>query len=177
MYSIAKKNMCDAIVSGYQTVPTNNVIEPGFKLNQVMNGKEFVLSSPAVHSKNDLCFVWRYIYKLQIINESNIRFNEQVFIGEDVIFNLEYLLSSKRVMAIADQLYLYTVDNPDSLMRVSYKPKLESSLVLQYKIRKEFSKKYSLLEHEHYTKDIGNYYINNIYWMLIDNCKNNENIN
>lgn len=174
LYSIAEEKQCDAVVSGYKTIPTNNIIIPSFKLNTVMYGRDFVLSSSNVHSKNDLCFVWRYIYKLSIIKNKNIRFNEQVFIGEDVIFNLEFLLESQRVYAIPEQLYFYTVNNPDSLMRVPYKPKLESSLILQYKIRKQLSQKFELLKYKHYRKDMANYYINNIYKLMINNLRNSQ---
>ncbi|MEY2192745.1 glycosyltransferase [Neobacillus sp. BF23-41] len=176
LYSIAEQNQCDAVISGYKTVPTNKVIYPNFKLNTVLTGKELILSSPNIHSNNDLCFVWRNIYKLKLIKEKNIRFNEQVFIGEDVIFNLEYFLESKRVYVMPESLYLYTVDNLESLMRAAYKPKLESSLVLQYKIRKQLSKKFGLLKYNHYKRDMANYYINNILRLIINNLKGRKGI-
>ncbi|WP_338449829.1 glycosyltransferase [Niallia oryzisoli] len=177
LFAIAEENSCDAVVSGYKTVPTNNIITPGYHLNKVMEGKDFVLSSPSIHSNNDLCFVWRYIYRLSIIKNKNIRFDEHVFIGEDVIFNLEFLLESQRVYATSDCLYFYTVNNPDSLMRVSYKPKLESSLILQYRKRKHLSQKFGLLNYKHYKKDLATYYINNIYRKIISNLKNSPNVN
>jgi glycosyltransferase EpsJ len=175
LLSTAEKYNCDAVVSGYKKVPINEIVVPGFKINEVMDGKRFILSSPKIHSNNDLCFVWRYLYRLSIIKEYQIRFNEKVFIGEDVIFNLEYLLKSKRVMAISDVCYLYTVNNPDSLMRVTYKPKLESSLILQHKIRKQLSKEFNLFSYKHYRKDFAYYYMNNIYGMIINNLKNGKN--
>jgi glycosyltransferase EpsJ len=176
LFSAAEKYNCDAVVSGYKKVPINDIVIPGFKLNEVMSGKDFVLSSPNIHSNNDLCFVWRYLYRLSLIKEKEIRFNEKVLIGEDVIFNLEYLLNSKKVVAVSDICYLYTVNNPDSLMRIAYKPKLESSLVFQHKIRKQLSKEFNLLGYKHYRKDFANYYINNIYRMIINNLKNSDHV-
>lgn len=172
--SIAEENNADAVISGYKTVPTNNIITPKFGLNKVMQGKEFVLSSSNIHSNNDLCFSWRYFYSLRLIKEKNFRFNEEVSIGEDVIFNLQFLLESKRVYAISDPLYYYTVNNTDSAMSVPYKPNLESSLILQYKARKELSEKYGLHNYQHYKKDMAYYYINNMYRMMINNLKNNH---
>lgn len=177
LYSVAEDNQCDAVICGYKTVPNHSIITPKFKLNTVMNGREFVLSSPNIHSSNDLCFVWRYMYNSSIIKDKNIRFNEQVFIGEDVIFNLEFLLTAQRVCAISESLYFYTVNNPNSLMRVPYKPNLESSLVLQYKIRKQLSQEFGLLHEGHFKKDMANYYINNIYRLLVNNLKNDPNVN
>jgi glycosyltransferase EpsJ len=177
LYKIAESHQCDAIVSGYQTVPTNEKKVPGYQLNEVMDGKTFVLSSKNIHSNNDLCFVWRYFYKLQVIKDKKIRFNEEVFIGEDVIFNLEFLLHSKRVYAVPNIYYFYTVNNPTSLMRVSYKPNLESSLILQHKVRKKLSEEFNLLEHKHYRLDMANYYIKNIYRLIINNYKKGQELN
>lgn len=172
LYTVAEENNCDVVVSGYEIVPGNKVITPGYKLNTLLSGKEFILSATNIHTNNDLCFVWRNIYKLDVIKSNNIRFNEDVFIGEDVIFNLEFFLNSKRAYAIDKGLYYYTVNNPNSLMRVMYKPKLESSLMLQYDIRNKLSKEYNLLKYKHYKIDMANYYIKNIYTMIIINLKN-----
>nr|WP_240517589.1 glycosyltransferase [Bacillus pseudomycoides] len=175
LYGIAEDKKCDAVICGYKTVPNNNNIIPNFKLDTVMNGRDFVLSSPNVHSKNDLCFAWRYIYNLSIIKEKNIRFNEQVFIGEDVIFNLEFLLHSQRVCAISEVLYFYTINNPNSLMRAPYKPNLENSLVLQYQMRRQLSQEFGLLHDKQFKKDMANYYINHIYRLLVNNLKSDPN--
>lgn len=171
LVSKAEKQGCDAVISGYNKVPGNDKVIPGYELNRVMNGKELVLSSPTIHSNNDLCFVWRNIYKLSLMKQFHIRFHEQVFIGEDVIFNLEYFLRSQRICAIPDILYDYTVNNPNSLMRAKYKPKLESSLIIQYEVRKRLSEQYELLEQKHYRKDMANYYIKNIYSLMLNNLK------
>lgn len=171
LVSIAEKNNCEVVVSGYKTVPNNLTMEPGFQLNKVISGKEFILSSPNVHSNNDLCFVWRYIYNLSHIKKCIIRFNEELFIGEDVIFNLESLLRSERVVAIPDILYLYTVNNRNSLMRKSHKPHLESNLILQYELRKKLSKTYGLLKIEQYKRDMSYYCLNHIYRLIIGNIR------
>jgi glycosyltransferase EpsJ len=86
---------------------------------------------------------------------------------------LEALLRSERVFAIPDPLYFYTVNNPDSSMSSPYKPLLESSLLLQYAIRKRLSIDSGLLQYVHYRKDMAHYYLKSIYRMLINNLKNN----
>ncbi|SFL38937.1 Glycosyltransferase involved in cell wall bisynthesis [Paenibacillus sp. 1_12] len=172
LYTIAEENDCDVVISGYNTIPNNNEFKPNFKLNTVMSGIDLILSCDNIHSNNDLCFIWRNIYKLSSLKEKNIRFNEEISIGEDTIFNLEILIKSKKTYAIADTLYNYTVNNPDSTMSMKYKPNLESSLVLQYKIRKELSVRYGLLKNKQYKKDMAYYYLTNIYRMIINNLKN-----
>ena len=149
LYTIAEENNCDFVVGNYVIVPGGQKVTSGYKYNTVLNGKDFILSNKNIHTRNDLCFVWRNIYKLDIIKKNNIKFNEEVFIGEDVIFNIEFFLKSKKGYATDKIIYYYRVDNPNSLMRASYKPKLESSLIKQYEIRKKLSIDYHLL----YNKD------------------------
>lgn len=174
LFNVAQAHKCDLVVSGYETVPENKKILPGYELNTVLNGIDFVLSSKNIHTRNDLCFVWRNIYKLDIIKNNKIRFNEEVFIGEDVIFNLEFMMKCKRAYAIDKQMYYYTVNNPNSLMRVNYKPKLESSLIIQYNIRKKLSEQYGLLKNEEYKIDMANYYLKNVYSMIIKNINQGQ---
>ena len=81
-------------------------------------------------------------------------------------------MKSKKGYATDKIIYYYRVDNPNSLMRASYKPKLESSLIKQYEIRKKLSIDYHLLNNKDYRKDMANYYIKNIYTMIINNLRN-----
>jgi glycosyltransferase EpsJ len=172
LFSIAEEKNLDAVICGYKTVPSNINVVPHFNLNKIMNGKDLILSSPNVHSDNDLCFSWRTLYNLELINENNIRFNERLFVGEDVIFNLEYLLASNRVYAISDSLYFYTINNPNSAMRKPYKEYLENNLLLQYDLRKRLSKEYGIYDNECYRRDMAKYYINNIFRLILNNLKN-----
>ena len=172
LYTIAEENNCDFVVGNYVIVPGGQKVTSGYNYNTVLNGKDFILSNKNIHTRNDLCFVWRNIYKLDIIKKNNIKFNEEVFIGEDVIFNIEFFLKSKKGYATDKIIYYYRVDNPNSLMRASYKPKLESSLIKQYEIRKKLSIDYHLLNNKDYRKDMANYYIKNIYTMIINNLRN-----
>lgn len=173
----AEVNNCDIVVSGYKTVPNNIEIIPSYKLNTVLKGTDFILSSDNVHSKNELCFVWRYFYKLELIKQNRILFNEKIYIGEDVAFNIQLLVKAERVMAISKILYLYTINNPNSLMRNDYKPNLESSLVEQYNIRKDISIEYGLINDKKYCIDMAEYYLNNIYNLMISNIKFLDNNN
>ncbi|SEC07344.1 glycosyltransferase [Paenibacillus sp. GP183] len=168
----AAENNCNAVVCGFQTVPINQQMIPNFELNKIMNGRDFVLSSSNVHSNNDLCFTWRILFDLCLIKEKNLRFNEKVLFAEDTIFNLEFLLESERVCAIPNILYYYTVNNPESIMRVPYNQNLENSLNLQYQIKKHLSEKFNLFKNDRYRKDMADYYIKTIFIMMKNNLKN-----
>lgn len=59
--------------------------------------------------------VWTNIYSTHIIKDNHIRFlSEREYLSEDICFNLEYLLHTKKVVMIPDNLYCYRF-NPDSL--------------------------------------------------------------
>lgn len=60
---------------------------------------------------------WRMMYSLEIIKQNNIRFCENIRIGEDTIFGNEYLCYSKHVGVIPKTLY-YCYDNSDSATHV-----------------------------------------------------------
>lgn len=55
--------------------------------------------------------VWRCLFKKTIITESNIQFNTELKIAEDLVFLLEYLSKTQKVSFINEPLYNYiTVD-------------------------------------------------------------------
>ncbi|WP_139991131.1 glycosyltransferase family 2 protein [Paenibacillus paridis] len=172
LYATAEEHACDIVMSGYETVPNKLSVVPGFQLHTLMNGKQFVLSSPSVHSGNDLCFVWRSLFLRDMLKKNEVLFHEGLTVGEDTIFHLQALLSAKRVYAIPDPLYFYTVNNLDSLMSCPYKPYLEKSLSLQYELRQRLSEKSGLLAHKHYKKDMAAYHIRSILGMLLRNVRN-----
>ncbi|MDB8558410.1 glycosyltransferase [Turicibacter sanguinis] len=177
LYQTITNSNCDLIVSGYILFPTYKKCIPNFKRYSVMKGIDFILSSPNIHSNNDLCFCWRNIYRLSTIRENRIFFNENIHIGEDVVFNLELLVHVDRVMAISDCLYRYRINNENSVMRVKYRPYLEASILKQYELRKKISLEYNLLNNYFFKKDMYNYILNNIYRLLVENAKNEPDCN
>jgi glycosyltransferase involved in cell wall biosynthesis len=75
--------------------------------------------------------VWHGLYSMNIIRDYNIRFpSERVFISEDIIFHIDYLVRSKTTAFIGDNLYFYTV-NFESLSSV-YNPKRFENEVILY---------------------------------------------
>jgi glycosyltransferase involved in cell wall biosynthesis len=55
------------------------------------------------------------IFKRKIIEENNIRFCEDMTLGEDTYFNLEYLEHCDSIIALSKEFYHYTRENDDSL--------------------------------------------------------------
>ncbi|CAM4489188.1 glycosyltransferase EpsJ [Paenibacillus endophyticus] len=174
LYAAAEQFECETVICGYESLQKREEKPPQFTLHTVMNGKELVLSAERAHSGNELCFVWRCLFLRSLIEKRNIRFQEGLTIGEDMIFLLEVVLAADRVYAIPDLLYRYnTHNNADSLTRSSFRPHLEKCLILQYELRKRLSDKTGLLVNDRYRKDMASYYIGEIRSMLITNMKSN----
>ena len=53
--------------------------------------------------------IWHKLYKTNIIKETNIKFDGEIDLGEDYIFNLKYMKYVQKAIAIADVLYFYRV--------------------------------------------------------------------
>ena len=60
---------------------------------------------------------WNRIYRKDVINEFDIRFPINISVGEDVLFNIQYIKHCKSFYHIAQGLYFWNDDNCDSLSR------------------------------------------------------------
>ena len=58
------------------------------------------------YTKAHIHTVWSKIYKATIIRENNIKFEGNVFHGEDILFNLEYLKNCKKIKCIKKSYYV-----------------------------------------------------------------------
>lgn len=142
-----------------------------FIKNKVLSGFELINSNPCIHSSNDLNPVWRLMFRTELLKNNNIKFNEEITIGEDFVFNLNAFLKAEKVMAISYAGYMYNIGRQDSLTRNEFKISYETSLEKQYNFRKNtygFDKQYEY--------DLYNYYLKVIYWSMIRNIINSGRI-
>ena len=71
----------------------------------------------------DAC--WAKLYKAQIIKEQGIRFDTELKLSEDTVFNLEYLLHTNMILCIDRNVYYYR-DNEQSVCNVFRKDYIEN---------------------------------------------------
>ena len=64
--------------------------------------------------------LWNKLYKLSLIRASNINFEKELFIGEDMLFNFKYFHAAKNFLVLEQPLYHYRI-YPDSTMAVTKK--------------------------------------------------------
>lgn len=88
----------------------------------------------------NFCPPWGKLFVRELITKQNLRFNEKVRLGEDVMFVLLYLLSIEKITLLSSNKYHYELERPDSLTKAvnSYDTELAG--------KEEFEKIADLLE-------------------------------
>lgn len=125
-----EKDWCEKL---YNTLNTNcnSFVMCGFNIYNRRNGKFEIkkmhldTESTIITNKRDyfsnykiklLATVWNKIYEKRIIVSNNIRFYDNLSLGEDLIFNLDYLKKSNdKIIIIKQHLYNYFLRDADSL--------------------------------------------------------------
>ena len=107
--------------------------------------------------------VWNKLYKSAIIQNNKIRFDSDVNLGEDFIFNLEYLSCSRNVNVIRDKLIIYNKVNAKTLSQ--NKSKSLSDCKWELKNRKHIYNRYVDVFKK---ANLYNKYIDkiNFYWII-----------
>lgn len=82
----------DSISEIKNSIPFSNGIRN--KDNYIICGEDILLFKSAT--------VWNKIYRKEIINKNNIRFPENIKIGEDYLFNINYYLKSNKLVYLKD---------------------------------------------------------------------------
>lgn len=156
LYNEAKKNDADIVYGGIFYDNNNNKIVKKPCVNNVTmwKGKEkvkellldFIATKPK--EKNDTIMevsVWKALFKRKILVENNILFvSERQFISEDVIFDIDYFLHCKCIVAIPDCIYYYCL-NENSLSKSFRSDRFKKVKILYEEICRKLS--------EHYDED------------------------
>lgn len=114
MMKLTEKIDCDIICSGYKIDSYNGKVISEIKLNEVLLGKCEEEKSEVLHELG-ISYCFARLFKREIINKNNIKFNEDLSTGEDAIFTCEYLCYAKRIVAIDKAYYHYVRSNNQSL--------------------------------------------------------------
>lgn len=67
----------------------------------------------------DNCVIWNKLYAADVIHRENLRFDESLWIGEDLLFNFRALHAAHGIFYSAQGHYHYRADHPTSIMRSS----------------------------------------------------------
>jgi len=172
IYSVSikqmKENSLDVFIFACESFPNGNVRTTGFQADIVMDAHQMFASNKHIQSTNALCFSCRFVFRTSIIKNNDLLFDERIRYGEDMVFNIDAICHSQRIMVTNEPFYLYR-KNEMGAMSQAYKPLLEDSLVKAYDIKMEQIEKYHLDTQNNYREDIAEYYIKTFLPMLVKN--------
>jgi glycosyltransferase involved in cell wall biosynthesis len=112
----------DLIVFGFNSLTIFNKTQYQFN-NQIVSVKDLNTSFENLYNKSFFHTVWNKIYKKELITQS---FNTKFRIGEDLFFNLKYIINCNDIKFIEDIFYNYVNYNISSLSRIDSKNNYEA---------------------------------------------------
>lgn len=157
----------DFVISSYTKVLAeiniyfNQLDKPG-----IYSNKEYLCNTLKDPGHHYYGVVWNKLYRRNIIQENNIRFIEKTCLGEDFIFNLNYLECVKSVCVIKKNLYYYNCVNGNTLSRYEKniemcKKELENRHLIFAVYKKTFQ---NMGMYEKYQKRVQQYWL--IYFLI-----------
>lgn len=133
----------EMVTCAYKTVYNKKIwdLKEYEKIENTKNLKEYLEILKENYLFNQL---WNKIYKTEIVKQNNIYFDKNYELGEDLIFNIDYIKKIKTASYINDALYVYT-DGSNGL-NLKYR---EDKFKIEYELTKKLEefykeKKYSL---------------------------------
>lgn len=159
---ILRKYNVDLVVCNYTRVlseiriPFNQLERRGYYTN-----KEYVCNTLKDPGHHYYGVVWNKFYRKSIIDTYQIRFSNEVSLGEDFIFNLHYLVHAKSVQVIRYRLYDYNCVNRNTLSRYEKNIQMcKKELHNRHLIFKEYKKTFENLGlYEKYKKRVQQYWL------------------
>lgn len=129
LYNVIKHNETDCIVFNLK----EQVLKKIENKNQTQTWEEEIEKLIITERINSPV---NKVYRNSIIKNNNIKFDEEVSIGEDLLFNIEYFTSSKKIYILNKELYHYEVSNNKSLSRKYKEDKYEQLMYVNDRIKK-----------------------------------------
>ncbi|WP_416828188.1 glycosyltransferase family 2 protein [Ectobacillus polymachus] len=118
-----KKN--NLVICGIKVINSKlgNVIEEfSSPIDGIFTSKEFVENFGDFLKNGLINSPCNKLYDKKIIKNNSIQFNENLNMGEDLLFNIEYLNDCNNIAIIKDKLYNYIKFSNEKSLTVSYKP-------------------------------------------------------
>lgn len=166
IFSIKKENV-DMYISGITML---NYTEDKFvdsqdytiKNSEKMTVKELLETCNVNYPMIDICGPCCKLYKSSVIKEKSILFNEEMSLGEDTAFNLNYLESVNTVYFSKSIFYLYFRQNSESLFSKFHKEIYENHVYIYNEFR-------DLMKYKKCSKESLEHF-ENLYCELIIGC-------
>lgn len=160
----------DVLGFTYKTFPNGIKSCYSMQTNQALTPLQLLSSTREPQSSNDMCFVWRYMIRRDLLVNNKIDFNKDVRIGEDMIFIMEVFSKARTIYLTEHALYNYRTDNQHSLMHEkAYNPYMEKSFSIMYDVKKRLIKENAWDEITPFSFDLAEYTIKQYFQMFLRN--------
>ncbi|MDR4433076.1 glycosyltransferase [Bacillus tequilensis] len=135
----AEQNQLDIAGCGFykQSADGQTYVPPQLDTNRVLTKPEIAERLKHAHETRFIWYVWRYVYRRELLDRTNLMFDEDIRFAEDSPFNLSAFCGAKRVKMLDEGLYIYR-ENPNSLTEVPYKPAMDEQIQKQYQAKMAF---------------------------------------
>ncbi|MDA1476480.1 glycosyltransferase [Bacillus changyiensis] len=147
MYITAKQDDLDIVMCGYykHSDKGGQYFPPTLPKDRVLLRQDLKQELKRAHETQFIWYVWRNLYRRELLRDNELYFCEDIRFAEDSPFNLYAFYAAKRVKAIDAGYYMYRW-NPQSLTEVPYKPYMDENLIRQYRAKKRFYETFQLVE-------------------------------
>ncbi|PJY99532.1 glycosyltransferase [Bacillus vallismortis] len=141
----AMENRLDIVGCGFykQSADSRTYVPPQLDTNRVLTKPEIAEQLTYAHETRFIWYVWRYVYRRELLERANLMFDEDIRFAEDSPFNLSAFCEAERVKMLDEGLYVYR-ENPNSLTEVPYKPAMDEHIQKQYQAKIAFYNRYGL---------------------------------
>ena len=137
-----KDNKYDLIIGNSNIIKENEIKSSYSKYNKdtLISQNETIKSILMTKEQGEVSFtyigaVWGKCFKSKIIKDNNIRFTNDIVIGEDTLFNLDYILKCNDIFYTNSFLYNYFINSSSAMKKYSRKV-FESSILLKKQMLK-----------------------------------------
>jgi glycosyltransferase involved in cell wall biosynthesis len=125
---------------------------------------EFILYFPKLFKQELINAIWNKMYSADTIKNSNLRFAENICVGEDLLFNLEYIKNCVCISLIKAPLYVYQNTDSSSLT-LGFKKDLYQNQKLLFEKTIEYLQENGIYTNEN-KKYLEMLYADKIIWCL-----------
>ncbi|MCY9374546.1 glycosyltransferase [Bacillus sp. T17B1] len=141
----AEQNRLDIAGCGFykQLADRRVYVPPQLDINRVLTKSEMAERLKHAHETRFIWYVWRYVYRRELLDRANLMFDEDIRFAEDSPFNLSAFCEAERVKMLDEGLYIYR-ENPNSLTEIPYKPAMDEQIQKQYQAKIAFYQHYGL---------------------------------
>lgn len=117
LINFQKEKTVDIIMFGFyiDSVGTGKIVASNFSNNTYYGEKEIHSVLPSLIKKELINSPWNKLYSRNIIRNNNIKFDETINIGEDLLFNYHVFNNITSLRIVDNNLYHYVVRGNDSL--------------------------------------------------------------